>query len=224
MTDPVRLMLVDDQELVRAGFAMVLDSCDDLTVVAQAGDGEQALAELDRTPVDVVLMDVRMPKLDGIEATRRAIAAHPGLRVVVLTTFDLDESVTAAIGAGASGFLLKDVKPDDLIDAVRTVHSGDSVVDPVSTRRLLRATAPLLTVPERPEAAPDAQAALADLTPREREVLELVGQGRSNSEIQAELFVSAATVKTHVGHLLAKTGSRDRVQLVALAFRAGLVA
>ncbi|SFM87281.1 two component transcriptional regulator, LuxR family [Pseudonocardia ammonioxydans] len=223
MTDPVRLMLVDDQELVRAGFAMVLDSCDDLTVVAQAGDGEQALAELERTAIDVVLMDVRMPRLDGIEATRRAVAAHPGVKVLVLTTFDLDESVTAAIGAGASGFLLKDVKPEGLIDAVRTVHSGESVVDPVSTRRLLRATAPLLSAPEPVAAAPEAQAVLAELTPREREVLMLVGDGRSNSEIMGELFVSEATVKTHIGHLLAKTRCRDRVQLVALAFRAGLV-
>lgn len=219
----VRLMLVDDQELVRAGFAMVLDSCDDLSVVAQAGDGEAALAELDRTEIDVVLMDVRMPRLDGIEATRRAVAAHPGLKVMVLTTFDLDESVTAAIGAGASGFLLKDVRPQELIEAVRTVYRGDSVVDPVSTRRLLRATAPLLSAPEPAAAQPDAQAALAGLTPREHEVLGLVGQGMSNAEIQAELVVSEATVKTHIGHLLAKTQSRDRVQLVALAFRAGLV-
>lgn len=219
----VRLMLVDDQELVRAGFAMVLDSCDDLSVVAQAGDGEAALAELDRTEVDVVLMDVRMPRLDGIEATRRAVAAHPGLKVMVLTTFDLDESVTAAIGAGASGFLLKDVRPQELIEAVRTVYRGDSVVDPVSTRRLLRATAPLLSAPEPAAAQPDAQAALSGLTPREHEVLGLVGQGMSNAEIQAELVVSEATVKTHIGHLLAKTQSRDRVQLVALAFRAGLV-
>ena len=219
----VRLMLVDDQELVRAGFAMVLDSCDDLSVVAQAGDGEAALAELDRTEVDVVLMDVRMPRLDGIEATRRAVAAHPGLKVMVLTTFDLDESVTAAIGAGASGFLLKDVRPQELIEAVRTVYRGDSVVDPVSTRRLLRATAPLRAALEPAAAQPDAQAALSGLTPREHEVLGLVGQGMSNAEIQAELVVSEATVKTHIGHLLAKTQSRDRVQLVALAFRAGLV-
>ncbi|WP_085916473.1 MULTISPECIES: response regulator transcription factor [Pseudonocardia] len=216
-------MLVDDQELVRAGFAMVLDSCDDLSVVAQAGDGEAALAELERTEVDVVLMDVRMPRLDGIEATRRAVAAHPGLKVMVLTTFDLDESVTAAIAAGASGFLLKDVRPQELIEAVRTVYRGDSVVDPVSTRRLLRATAPLLSAPEPAAAAPEATAALTALTPREHEVLGLVGQGMSNAEIQAELVVSEATVKTHIGHLLAKTQSRDRVQLVALAFRAGLV-
>ncbi|WP_458788555.1 response regulator [Pseudonocardia phyllosphaerae] len=215
-------MLVDDQELVRTGFAMVLDSCDDLTVVAQAGDGEEALELLGTTAVDVVLMDVRMPRLDGIEATRRAVAAHPDLRVLVLTTFDLDESVTAAIGAGASGFLLKDVKPQGLIEAVRTVYRGDSVIDPVSTRRLLRATAPLLTAPSAAPAA-GRPAALDELTPREREVLGLVGQGRSNSEICGDLFVSEATVKTHIGHLLAKTESRDRVQLVALAFRAGLV-
>lgn len=223
--NPVRLMLVDDQELVRTGFAMVLDSCDDLAVVAQAGDGEAALAELDRTEVDVVLMDVRMPRLDGIAATRRVVAEHPGVRVLVLTTFDLDESVTEAIAAGASGFLLKDVSPQDLIEAVRTVHRGDSVVDPVSTRRLLRATRPLLTAPEPAAAEPsvDAVAALAELTPREREVLVLVGNGRSNAEIRVDLVVSEATVKTHIGHLLAKTQSRDRVQLVALAFRAGLV-
>ena len=223
MTDPVRLLLVDDQELVRAGFAMVLDSCDDLAVVAQAADGRQALQELDRTAVDVVLMDVRMPKLDGIETTRRALAAHPDLRIVVLTTFDLDESVTAAIGAGASGFLLKDVAPHDLIEAVRTVHRGDSVVDPVSTRRLLRRTAPMLADPD-PDPAPQQAAALpGDLTPREHDVLVLIGRGLTNSEIAGELVVSEATVKTHVGHVLAKTRSRDRVQAVALAFRAGLV-
>jgi DNA-binding NarL/FixJ family response regulator len=220
VNDPVRLMLVDDQELVRAGLAMVLDSCDDLAVVAQAGDGEAALAKLETTDVDIVLMDVRMPRLDGIEATRRAVATHPDLRVIVLTTFDLDESVTAAIGAGASGFLLKGVPPRSLIEAVRTVHRGDSMIDPISTRRLLRATAPLLG-DQQP--GPGAAAALDELTPREREVLGLVGEGRSNTEIAADLVVSEATVKTHIGHLLAKTQSRDRVQLVVLAFRAGLV-
>jgi DNA-binding NarL/FixJ family response regulator len=223
VNDPVRLMLVDDQELVRAGFAMVLESCDDLSVVAQAGDGEAALATLERTSVDIVLMDVRMPRLDGIEATRRAVAMHPDLRVIVLTTFDLDESVTAAIGAGASGFLLKGVRPHDLIEAVRTVHRGDSMIDPISTRRLLRATAPLLGDQRSAAAAPAATAVLDELTPREREVLGLVGEGRSNTEIAADLVVSEATVKTHIGHLLAKTQSRDRVQLVVLAFRAGLV-
>jgi DNA-binding NarL/FixJ family response regulator len=219
--DPVRLLLVDDQELVRAGFAMVLDSCDDLAVVAQAADGVEALAVLDGTPVDVVLMDVRMPRLDGIETTRRALETHPDLRIVVLTTFDLDESVTAAIGAGASGFLLKDVAPQDLIEAVRTVHRGDSVVDPVSTRRLLRRTAPLLAEPEQAQAP--AATVPGDLTPREHDVLLLIGRGLTNAEIAAELVVSEATVKTHVGHVLAKTQSRDRVQAVALAFRTGLV-
>lgn len=226
-TGPVRLMLVDDQELVRAGFAMVLDSTDDLTVVAQAGDGQEALALLEYTAVDVVLMDVRMPRLDGIEATRRAVAAHPDLRVIVLTTFDLDESVTAAIAAGASGFLLKDVAPQSLIEAVRTVRRGDAVIDPVSTRRLLRATAPLLATPDPEEGQRavvlEPGTALAELTPREREVLVLMGQGLSNSEIASGLFLSEATVKTHIGHVLAKTGSRSRVQAVALAFRAGLV-
>ena len=164
-----------------------------------------------------------MPGLDGIEATRRAVERHPDLRVIVLTTFDLDESVTAAIGAGASGFLLKGVRPDDLIEAVRTVHRGDSMIDPISTRRLLRATAPLLGDQRSATAAPAATAALDELTPREREVLGLVGEGRSNTEIAADLVVSEATVKTHIGHLLAKTQSRDRVQLVVLAFRAGLV-
>lgn len=228
---PVRLMLVDDQALVRTGFAMILDSLDDITVVAQAADGRQALDQLDRITVDVVLMDVRMPVLDGIEATRRAVAAHPELRVVVLTTFDLDESVTAAIGAGASGFLLKDVTPERLIEAVRTVHRGDAVIDPTSTRRLLRHAAPLIDrelgepepAPGDPAARPAETALVATLTPRERDVLVLIGSGYSNAEIAAEHVVTEATVKTHVGHILAKTGSRDRVQAVALAFRAGMV-
>jgi DNA-binding NarL/FixJ family response regulator len=218
----VRVMLVDDQHLVRAGFAMVLESADDLTVVAQAGDGQEALDVLATIEVDVVLMDVRMPVLDGIEATRRAVASRPGVRIVVLTTFDLDESVTAAIAAGASGFLLKDAAPEDLIEAVRTVARGDSVIDPVSTRRLLAHAAPLLAAPTT---APASAAApeLDLLTPREREVLVLMGEGLTNAEIAERHVVSEATVKTHVGHVLAKTGSRDRVQAVALAFRAGLV-
>ncbi|WP_433798491.1 response regulator [Actinomycetospora sp. CA-084318] len=218
----LRVLLVDDQHLVRAGFAMVLESADDLSVVAQAGDGREALDLLATTEVDVVLMDVRMPVLDGIEATRQAVAAHPGVRIVVLTTFDLDESVTAAIAAGASGFLLKDAAPEDLIEAVRTVARGDSVIDPVSTRRLLAHAAPLLA---GPAAAPDAAttAELEHLTPREREVLVLMGEGLTNAEIAERHVVSEATVKTHVGHVLAKTGSRDRVQAVALAFRSGLV-
>ncbi|MCD2196677.1 response regulator transcription factor [Actinomycetospora endophytica] len=212
-------MLVDDQEIVRSGFAMVLESAGDLQVVAQAGDGTEALALLGTTAVDVVLMDVRMPGLDGIETTRRAVAAHPEVRVVVLTTFDLDEAVVSAIGAGAAGFLLKDVRPEALIDAVRAVHRGDAVVDPASTRRLLRHAAPLLGAGD---ASPSGDV-LAGLTPREREVLTLMGRGLTNAEIAAEHVVSEATVKTHVGHVLAKTGCRDRVQAVVLAFRSGLV-
>ncbi|MET0187693.1 MAG: response regulator transcription factor [Pseudonocardia sediminis] len=215
------MVVVDDQELVRSGFALILERAG-MLVVGQASDGLDALAVVAAARPDVVLMDVRMPRLDGIEATRRAVAAHPDVRVVVLTTFDLDESVTAAIAAGASGFLLKDVAPQSLIEAVRTVYRGDSVVDPVSTRRLLRATAPLLAEPVSPR-APSPNAALAELTPRETEVLVLMGKGLTNSEIAADLFLSEATVKTHIGHVLAKTGSRSRVQAVALAFRTGLV-
>lgn len=212
----IRICLADDQDLVRAGFGMVLGAQPDIEVVAEASDGDEVLPALARTPADLVLMDVRMPRVDGIEATRRVVAAHPEVKVVVLTTYDLDSAVTAAIAAGASGFLLKDVTPEYLVEAVRTVHRGDAVVDPVSTRRLLRQAAPLLDRTAEP-------ARLADLTPRERDVLTLIGQGLTNAEIAAEHVVSEATVKTHVGHILAKTGSRDRVQAVVLAFRTGLV-
>ncbi|MCF7548820.1 response regulator transcription factor [Pseudonocardia sp. WMMC193] len=212
----IRICLADDQDLVRAGFGMVLGAQPDIEVVAEASDGDEVLPALARTPADLVLMDVRMPRVDGIEATRRVVAAHPEVKVVVLTTYDLDSAVTAAIAAGASGFLLKDVTPEYLVEAVRTVHRGDAVVDPASTRRLLRQAAPLLDRTAEP-------ARLADLTPRERDVLTLIGQGLTNAEIAAEHVVSEATVKTHVGHILAKTGSRDRVQAVVLAFRTGLV-
>ena len=226
--DAVRVLVVDDQQLVRAGFCMVLNSRPDITVVAEAADGQDALDVLERVAVDVVLMDIRMPRLDGIAATRRIVATRPDVRVVVLTTFDLDASVTRAIAAGASGFLLKDVAPEKLIEAVHTVYRGEAMVDAVSTRRLLRQAAPLLAA-----APPDAgraegptgeiAAVLARLTPREREVLTLMGKGATNTEIAAEQSVSEATVKTHVGHVLAKTDSRDRVQAVVFAFRAGLV-
>jgi DNA-binding NarL/FixJ family response regulator len=221
MSEPIRVVLVDDQQMVRAGFRMVIDSQPDLTVVGEAGDGDSAVDLVGRTPADVVLMDVRMPGTDGIEATRRVTALPDAPRVVVLTTFDLDEYVVAAIGAGASGFLLKDAAPEEMLDAIRTVHAGDSVIAASSTRRLLQHVAPMLR-----GAAPSVVGGtdtLAELTPREREVLVQMALGSSNTEIAAQLFVSEATVKTHVGRVLAKTGSRDRVQAVVLAYRTGLV-
>jgi DNA-binding NarL/FixJ family response regulator len=221
-TTPIRVVLVDDQQLVRAGFRMVIDSQPDLTVVAEAGDGAAAVALLREVRADVVLMDIRMPATDGIAATELVTALPEPPRVVVLTTFDLDEYVVAAIGAGASGFLLKDAPPEEMLAAVRTVHAGDSVIAASSTRRLLQHVAPMLrgaggTAPVEPSA-------LADLTPREREVLVLMAYGASNTEIATRLFVSEATVKTHVGRVLSKTASRDRVQAVVLAYRTGLVA
>ncbi|WP_129338695.1 response regulator [Cellulomonas endophytica] len=227
---PVRVALVDDQQLVRAGFRMVIDSQPDLTVVLEAGDGREAVRLLSPAspaaqPVDVVLMDVRMPQLDGISATAEVVAAgtpeHPAPRVVVLTTFDLDEYVLAAIRAGASGFLLKDAPPEDMLAAIRTVHHGDAVIAPSSTRRLLEHLVEVLPE-DAPEAGP-AHAAVATLTDREREVLVLMARGRSNTEIGADLFVAEATVKTHVGRVLAKLGARDRVQAVVTAYETGLV-
>jgi DNA-binding NarL/FixJ family response regulator len=221
MTEPIRVVLVDDQQMVRAGFRMVIDSQTDLRVVGEAGDGASAVELIRTTPADVVLMDVRMPGTDGIEATRQVTGLPGAPRVVVLTTFDLDEYVVAAIAAGASGFLLKDAAPEEMLAAVRTVHAGDSVIAASSTRRLLQHVAPMLRG-AAPVAAGGAEA-LAELTPREREVLVQMALGASNTEIAARLFVSEATVKTHVGRVLAKTGSRDRVQAVVLAYRTGLV-
>lgn len=229
-TEPIRVALVDDQQLVRSGFSMLINSQPDLDVVVEAGNGLEALQALGAAAADVVLMDVRMPGMDGIEATRqlmeRAAAAPSGsaraeLRVVVLTTFDLDEYALAAIQAGASGFLLKDAPPEELLDAIRTVHRGDAVIAPSTTRRLLDHVAPLLRTQgnERPEH----HEAVARLTAREREVFILMAQGRSNPEIAAGLFVSEATVKTHVGHILAKLGARDRVQAVVIAYETGVV-
>ena len=217
----IRVVLVDDQQMVRAGFRMVIDSQPDLTVVGEAGDGGAAVELLAGLRADVVLMDIRMPGTDGIEATRRVTALPEPPRVVVLTTFDLDEYVVAAIGAGASGFLLKDAAPEDMLSAIRTVHSGDSVIAASSTRRLLQHVAPMLRGAAPPLAADGS--ALAELTPREREVLVQMALGASNSEIAGHFVVSEATVKTHVGRVLAKTGSRDRVQAVVLAYRTGLV-
>jgi DNA-binding NarL/FixJ family response regulator len=213
-----RVFLVDDQALVRAGFRMLIDAQPDMEVVGEADDGRAALEALAVTSADLVLMDVRMPQLDGVEATRRLLAG-PGdaPKVIVLTTFDLDEHVFAALRAGASGFLLKDARPEDLLAAIRAVLSGDAVVAPSATRRLLDHVA---------DALPDATGEdprLERLTPREREVLVEVARGRSNAEIAADLFMAEATVKTHVGRLLTKLGQRDRVQLAVFAYDVGLV-
>ncbi|PRY17356.1 LuxR family two component transcriptional regulator [Kineococcus rhizosphaerae] len=218
------MILVDDQQLVRAGFRMVIDSQPDLQVVAEASDGADAVRVVTSTAADVVLMDVRMPGLDGIEATRRITGSlgEGAPKVVVLTTFDLDEYVVSAIGAGASGFLLKDAPPEELLAAVRTVHAGDAVIAASSTRRLLQHVGPLLRASSAVSPAA-AQTIPADLTPRELEVLECMAHGLTNGEIAQRFVVSEATVKTHVGRVLAKTRSRDRVQAVVLAFSAGLV-
>ncbi len=217
---PLRIALVDDQPLVRAGFSMVIDSQDDMEVVVQAADGVEAVDQLRARDVDVVLMDVRMPRMDGIEATSRILEQVPverAPRIIVLTTFDLDEYVVAAIRAGASGFLLKDAQPEELLHAIRTIHRGDAVIAPSATRRLLER---VIWTPEPPERS---TTALETLTEREREVLVLMGRGFSNQEIGAELFVAGATVKTHVGRVLSKLGARDRVQAVIIAFETGLV-
>lgn len=213
----IRVALVDDQQLIRAGFRMVVDSQPDLEVVAEAGTGEDAVAVLASVdpPADVVLMDVRMPGVDGLAACAQVTGAS-ATRVVILTTFDLDEYVVAAIKAGASGFLLKDAPPEDLLAAIRTVHAGDAVIAPSSTRRLLTRLA--ASLPE-----PTDGAGLEDLTDREREVLVLMARGLSNHEICEALFLAEPTVKSHVGKVLAKLGARDRVQAVVIAYETGLV-
>jgi DNA-binding NarL/FixJ family response regulator len=216
MSPAIRIILVDDQELVRTGFRMVLDAQPDMAVVAEAADGLGAVEAARRHPADVMVMDVRMPRLDGVEATRRICEAGERPRVLMLTTFDLDEYAFAGLRAGASGFLLKDVPPQELLFAIRAVHAGDAVVAPSTTRRLIDRFVPLL-----PEGSPPRE--LAELTEREREVLVQVAAGLSNAEIAERLFVSEATVKTHVGRILAKLGLRDRVQAVVLAYESGLV-
>ncbi|HEY1916270.1 MAG TPA: response regulator transcription factor [Streptosporangiaceae bacterium] len=215
------MLLADDQPLLRRGFRMILEAEDGLSVVAEAGDGAEAVELARRCRPDVVLMDIRMPGTDGIEATRQIVAGEPGVRVLVLTTFDVDEYAFGALRAGASGFLLKDVRPGELVAAVRTVASGDAVVSPRVTRRLLEEYAQVLPVTGAPQAGRYPQ--LATLTEREREVLAAVARGLSNTEIAASLFVSETTVKSHVGRILAKLGLRDRVQIVVLAYEAGLV-
>jgi len=215
----IRVLVADDQAVVRAGFHAILDASPDIEVVGEAATGTEAVAVARRLRPDVVLMDVRMPDMDGLEATRRL--AGPGVAdpvaVLVLTTFDLDDYVYEALRAGASGFLLKDVSRDDLAGAVRTVAAGDALLAPAITRRLVEEFA------KRPAADRRLASALDLLTPREREVLELVAQGRTNAEIATDLYLGEATVKTHLGHLLTKLDLRDRVQAVIFGYEAGVV-
>ncbi|MDQ1375800.1 MAG: hypothetical protein QOJ09_3138 [Actinomycetota bacterium] len=209
---------MDDQELVRSGFAMLLGAQDDIEIVGEAGDGAAGVDQAAALQPDVVLMDVRMPVMDGIEATRRITALDPAPRVLVLTTFDLDEYVYAALQAGASGFLLKDAPAAELVRGVRVVAAGDSLLAPSITRRLIEELAPTRETGSRTKPP-----GLDDLTAKEREVLGLLARGMSNAEIAEALFVGEATVKTHVGHVLTKLGVRDRVQAVVLAYEAGVI-
>ncbi|MBK8463612.1 MAG: response regulator transcription factor [Nigerium sp.] len=213
----IRVFLADDQALVRSGFRMLIDSEDDLVVVGEAPDGAEALRALRADPADVVLMDVRMPVMDGVEATRRITQANLPTRVLVLTTFDLDEYAFAALKAGASGFLLKDARPAELLNAIRNVAAGDAVVAPSTTRRLLDHVVPTLSPSP---GAHDPRLAL--LTERERQVLEQVASGATNAEIAKTLYMAEGTVKTHIGRLLTKLHARDRVGLVLFAFENGL--
>jgi DNA-binding NarL/FixJ family response regulator len=215
-----RILLVDDQELLRMGFRMVLEAQAGMEVVGEAGDGAEAVALTRRLEPDVVLMDVRMPGMDGVQATRELVDGGSSAHVIILTTFDLDEYAHAALRAGASGFLLKDAPTADLLSAIRAVASGDAVVAPSTTRRLLATIAHQLPIAETGAAVPE----LNSLTPREHEVLIAVARGLSNAEIAEELVLSEATVKTHVGRILAKLALRDRVQIVIYAYDRGLVA
>lgn len=224
MSQRIRLVLVDDQALVRAGFRMVLDAQSDMEVVGEAGDGIAALDLLSTTPADVVLMDIRMPRMDGVAATEALCARPESPRVIVLTTFDLDEYAHAALRAGASGFMLKDAGPEELLTAIRAVHGGDSVIAPSTTRRLIEHFSDQLGTPPSPATVrPADDPRLADLTARELEVLVAVARGLTNAEISAELYLAEATVKTHIGRILSKAQLRDRVQMVLLAYESGLV-
>ncbi|TQS42230.1 response regulator [Cryptosporangium phraense] len=216
----IRVLLVDDQALVRGGFRSILAGQDDIVVVGEAADGAEAIEQALLTSPDVVVMDIRMPRLDGIEATRRLFSdARLTAHVLMLTTFDLDEYVYAALRAGASGFLLKSAPPRELAGAIRTVAAGDSLLAPEITRRMIEE----YVRRPRPGTRPDVERALDRLTSREREVLGLIAGGRSNAEIAAVLFLSEPTVKTHVTRILAKLGLRDRVQAVVFAYECGLV-
>jgi len=222
MTEPIRLLLVDDQALIRVGFRMVLDAEADMVVVGEAADGHDAIVQASGLRPDLVLMDIRMPGLDGIAATEAIVRENPDTRVLVLTTFDLDEYAFGAIRAGASGFLLKDAQRHEMISAIRAIHRGDAALSPRVTRMLLEHVTPTLG------ATPAASATVtedltADLTDRERDVFVEIARGLTNAEIAQALFVSESTVKTHVGRILSKLGSRDRIHLVILAHRIGLV-
>jgi DNA-binding NarL/FixJ family response regulator len=215
----IRVLLADDQPLARAGLRTLLESSDDIQVVAEASSGAEAVERASATRPDVVLMDIRMPGLDGLEATRRIVGDErlPGVRVVILTTFDLDEYVYEALRVGASGFLAKDVEPAELRHAVRVAARGDALLSPGVTRRLIAEFA------ARPAAQPPAANRLRVLTDREREVLALVGEGLSNDDIASQMFLSPATVKTHVSRVMSKLAAHDRAQLVVLAYETGLV-
>jgi len=221
VSDPTTILLVDDQPMLRMGYRMVLDAQPDLSVVGEAENGLEAIELTGRLEPDVVLMDVRMPGIDGVQATERIVTSGSSSRIIILTTFDLDEYAYGALRAGASGFLLKDAPPPDMLSAIRAVATGDAVVAPSVTRRLLSQFAHRLPGPEEPPAAEDPRA--ESLTPRERELLVEVAGGLSNAEIAERLVVSEATVKTHVGSILAKLGLRDRVQIVVFAYETGLV-
>jgi DNA-binding NarL/FixJ family response regulator len=220
VTQPIRVLLADDQALVRAGFRVLLESAPDVQVAGEAANGEEAVALAAQVRPDVVLMDIRMPVLDGLEATRRIVANHglEGTRVLILTTFEVDEYVFEALRVGASGFVVKDIEPADLLQAVRVVARGEALLSPTVTRRLIAEFA------GRPERRRTSPAALGQLTDREREVMALVAAGRTNDEIAEQLFLSPATVKTHVSRTMSKLDSRDRAQLVVLAYETGLVA
>ncbi|MFC6016987.1 response regulator [Plantactinospora solaniradicis] len=213
----IRVVLVDDQALLRTAFRVIFDETDDICVVGEAGDGATAVRVVDRTRPDVVLMDIRMPGMDGIEATRRIVATAPQIAILVLTTFDLDEYVYAALHSGANGFLLKDALADDLLSAVRTVAAGDCVTAPSVTRRLVAHFVRTTPAPVQPDDR------LSPLTAREREVLTLIGRGRSNTEIAQDLQLAPGTVRTHIGRIFAKLDLRDRVQAVILTYELGLV-
>ena len=211
----IRVLVADDQSMVRAGFRMLLSGEDDIEVVAEASNGIEAVEKAARFAPTVVLMDIRMPELDGLEATRRILAADPEARVLVLTTFDLDEYVYEALRAGASGFVLKDDPPEQLLEAVRTVASGEALLSPAITKRVIREFTRM--------ARPSPPKELDDLSARERDVLRLIALGLSNAQIGQELFISETTVKTHVTHILSKLGLRNRVQVVVLAYQTGII-